>query len=279
MFVALGRISMYKQRLLACSLCLICLLAGCNKNKPASPAADNNRAPAKSAEAPGPAAPAAAPATEAEKPAAPPAAQQPPVVAERPPEPPPPPPPPVVIPAGTVLTVRLQQALGSKSSQEGQRFGASLAEPVVVKGKTLVPAGAMASGLVTDAKAAGRFKGGATLSLVLDGLVVRGTQYSIKTMAAAQNSKGKGKRTATMVGGGTGAGAVIGGIAGGGKGAAIGALVGAGAGTAGAGLTGGDRDITLPAEAVVSFQMTAPLTVKPSAVGASPSAHASPPSP
>src|SRR5258707_12204727 len=44
---------------------------------------------------------------------------------------------------------------------------------------------------------------------------------------------GKGKRTATMVGGGAGLGAIIGGLAGGGKGAAIGALAGAGAGTAG----------------------------------------------
>ena len=64
-----------------------------------------------------------------------------------------------------------------------------------------------------------------------------------------------------MVGGGAGGGALIGGLAGGGKGAAIGALVGAGAGTVGAALTG-KRDITLPAESALSFQMTGPLTLK-----------------
>jgi hypothetical protein len=175
---------------------------------------------------------------------------------------PPPPPAPVVIPDGTVLTVRLQQALGSKSSQQGDRFDAIMSEPLVVKGKTVVPAGASASGAVTEAHAAGRFKGGATLNLVLDHVIIRGVRYRVQTATMSQTSKGKGKRTAAMVGGGGGAGALIGGIAGGGKGAAIGALVGAGAGTAGAGLTG-NRDITMPAESAVSFQMTHSLTLKP----------------
>jgi len=160
-----------------------------------------------------------------------------------------------------VLTVRLQQAVGSKASQQGDRFDAALAEPVVVNGKTIVPAGATASGTVTEAHAAGRFKGGATLNIVLNTLTVRGTPYPIQTMAMSQTSKGKGKRTAGMVGGGAGAGALIGGLAGGGKGAAIGALVGAGAGTAGAAFTG-NRDITLAAESAVSFQMTSSLTLK-----------------
>lgn len=166
-----------------------------------------------------------------------------------------------MIPNGTVLTVRLQQALGSKSNQQGDRFDATVAEPVIVKGKTIIPAGASASGSVTEAHAAGRFKGGATLDINLDHVTIGGVRYRIQTMTLAQTSKGKGKRTAAMIGGGGGAGALIGGLAGGGKGAAIGALVGAGAGTAGAGLTG-NRDITLPAESAASFQMTHSLTLK-----------------
>jgi glucose/arabinose dehydrogenase len=174
----------------------------------------------------------------------------------------PPAPQPVVIPEGTVVAVRLDQAVSSKTSHTGDRFEASLAQPVVVKGKTIVPTGAVASGTVTSAQSAGKFKGAAALSLVLDTLVVHGTKYHIQTMALSQSSKGKGKRTATMVGGGAGAGALIGGIAGGGKGAAIGALVGGGAGTAGAGMTGNNNDITLPVESAVSFQLTAPVTLK-----------------
>ena len=64
-----------------------------------------------------------------------------------------------------------------------------------------------------------------------------------------------------MVGGGAGVGALIGGLAGGGKGAAIGAIAGAGAGTAGSAFTG-NRDITLPAESVVSFKLEAPLEIR-----------------
>jgi hypothetical protein len=156
----------------------------------------------------------------------------------------------------------LDQPVSSKTSQTGDRFEASLTKPVVVNGKTLVPTGAVLGGKVTNAQSAGRFKGAAALSLVLDTLVVQGTKYQIKTNSLTQNSKGKGKRTATMVGGGAGAGALIGGLAGGGKGAAIGALVGGGAGTAGAGMTGNDNDITLPVESAVSFQLTAPVTLK-----------------
>jgi hypothetical protein len=220
------------------------LLSACNRNKPASPSADNSSS---SSTASAPADPGSTSA---------------PVSSDRQAPPTPAPPPmPVVIPSGTVPTVRLQQAIGSKSSEQGDRFQASLAEPVVMSGKTVIPAGSITSGTVTEAHAAGRFKGGATLNVVLDSLTVRGAPHSIQTTAMAQQSKGKGKRTATMVGGGAGVGALIGGVAGGGKGAAIGGLVGAGAGTAGAGMTG-NRDIALPAESALSFQMTAPLTLK-----------------
>lgn len=188
-------------------------------------------------------------------------AAQPAPAPEPPPPAPKPKPKPVVIPAGTVLSVRLQQALGSKTSSVGDRFDATVAQPVTVGGKTVVPAGAAASGTVTEAHAAGRFKGAATLGVTLSALTIGGHTYQIATVAASQASKGKGKRTAGMIGGGAGGGALIGGLAGGGKGAAIGALVGAGAGTVGSAFTG-NRDITLPAESAVGFQMTEPLTLK-----------------
>jgi hypothetical protein len=82
----------------------------------------------------------------------------------------------------------------------------------------------------------------------------------VTTSAYLKTEKGKGKRTAGMVGGGAGGGALIGGLAGGGKGALIGGLIGAGAGTAGAALTG-NKDIVIPAESVVSFKLEAPVTV------------------
>jgi hypothetical protein len=168
---------------------------------------------------------------------------------------------PLIVPAGTVLTVRLGQAVGSKISTAGQTFTATLATPVSVDGKTAIPAGATASGTVVDAKPLGRFKGGASLELRLTSITVNGSDQSISTSAVTRSEKGKGKRTAVLAGGGAGLGALIGGLAGGGKGAAIGALAGAGAGTGGAAFTG-NKDVVLPAESALSFKLEQPLQVK-----------------
>jgi len=167
----------------------------------------------------------------------------------------------VVVPAGTTLTVRLGEAVGSKISTSGQSFSATLATPVEVGGKTIIPSGAAARGVVTDAKPLGRFKGGAVLQIKLNSVTINGTEHAIDTSAVTRAEKGKGKRTAVLTGGGAGLGAIIGGLAGGGKGAAIGALAGAGAGGAGSAFTG-NKDVVLPAESAVSFKLEAPLELK-----------------
>ena len=171
------------------------------------------------------------------------------------------PPKPIVVPAGTVLSVVLDQAVGSKISTPGQAFSATVQSPVEVDGRVAIPKGARASGVVKDAKSAGRFKGGAVLSLTLTSVTVKNEDYNIQTTAPSEASKGKGKRTAAMVGGGAGGGALIGGLAGGGKGALIGGLIGAAAGTGGAGLTG-NREIVLAAETPLTFKLVEPLEIK-----------------
>jgi len=177
------------------------------------------------------------------------------------PQAPPPPPQPVVVPAGTILTVTTNQALSTKSVQTGTAFTGSIRTPITLNGKMAIPVGSDVTGIVQDAKKAGKFKGGASLTLALDSVTVRGHRYNIVTEYFAQESKGKGKRTAGMIGGGAGVGAAIGGLAGGGKGAAIGALAGATAGTVGA-MTG-NRDIELPAESALTFKLDRPLTLQP----------------
>src|ERR1035437_8392942 len=106
-----------------------------------------------------------------------------------------------------------------------------------------------------------RFKGAAVLQLVLETVTVNNDSYDVKTSSVSRYLKGKGKRTATLIGGGAGGGALIGGLAGGGNGALIGAALGAGAGTAGAAYTG-EKEIVLPAESTLSFKLAEPLTVK-----------------
>ncbi len=168
---------------------------------------------------------------------------------------------PLVVPADTVLAVVLDQTISSKTSSSGERFSATVESPVEVEGKVAIPKGARADGVVKEAKAAGRFKGGAVLSLALTSVTVGGKDYEIQTSAPTMASKGKGKRTAAMVGGGAGGGALIGGLAGGGKGAVIGGLIGAAAGAGGAGFTG-NRDITLRAETALDFKLLQPVDIK-----------------
>jgi len=186
--------------------------------------------------------------------------------AETQPTPPPPvqakpKPEPIIVPAGTTLTVRLTQAVGSKISQPGQSFSGTVADAVVIGSRTAIPAGAAVTGTVTDAKPLGRFAGGASLSLQLTSVNLHGTDRAIQTSAVTQSAKGKGKRTGVMAGGGAALGALIGGLAGGGKGAVIGAVAGGGAGTGGAAFTG-NKNIVLPAESALSFTLAQPLEIK-----------------
>ncbi|HXX71143.1 MAG TPA: BON domain-containing protein [Candidatus Acidoferrum sp.] len=176
--------------------------------------------------------------------------------------PPPPPPPPIVVPAGTDLVVTTSQALGSKLSQTGQTFLASVAQTVSVDGQTAIPKGSAVSGTVVTAKEKGKIKGEGQLSLTLKSVTVNGQTYPIRTATLDSTVKGKGKRTAATTGGGAAGGALIGGIAGGGKGAGIGALVGAGAGFVGGAFTG-NKQIELPAESALTFSFSAPLTLPP----------------
>lgn len=224
-------------------LCLSIAFLGCKSNKSSDSSTSDANSPNSASAPASPAADSSAPSTgSAMKPRA--EAPQ-----------------PVILPTGTVLTVRLGEAVGSKISQPGQAFSASLAEPVQVDGREMIRAGATASGVVVDAAPLGRFKGGARLQLKLTSINVKGTDKGIQTSSIERTEKGKGKRTAVLAGGGAAVGALIGGLAGGGKGAAIGALAGGGAGTGGAAFTG-NKDIVIPAESALSFKLEQPLELR-----------------
>jgi hypothetical protein len=185
-----------------------------------------------------------------------------PPVQQSPPPPPQAPPPPkkVTIPAGTQLTIRLDNPLDSERNQVGDTFHGSLSTPIVLDGETVIPAGVDVVGRVANVKSAGRFAGNSELTLELTSLSVNGRTYNIQTNQWTRAGNGEGKNTATKVGVGTAAGAILGGIFGGGKGAAIGAATGAGAGTGVAASKKGQQ-IQLPAEAVLNFQTINAVTV------------------
>ena len=167
---------------------------------------------------------------------------------------------PIVVEAGTPIVVTADQAVSSKTNSSGDHFEASLAQPVMVGNRVVIPKGAKATGTVVDAKSAGRFKGNAAISVELTSVTVKGQEYRVKTSEITEAGKGRGKRTAETTGGGAAVGAIIGAIAGHGKGAAIGAAAGAGAGAAGGALTG-ERDITINAETKLTFKLKDALEI------------------
>ena len=169
---------------------------------------------------------------------------------------------PIVVPAGTRIRVRLGQTLSTKENQTGDSFSGVLVDSVRVNGQTVIPAGARARGVVTESKGLGKFKGQAVLAIRLDSVSADGRTYQVRTSHVERVEKGKGKRSAVLTGGGAGLGALIGGLAGGGKGALIGGLVGGGGGAAGSAFTG-NKDLVIPAESVLTFDLERSLTVTP----------------
>jgi len=185
-----------------------------------------------------------------------------PTVSLVPPPPPPPVPANVTIPAGTSLAIRIDQRISAKSSRAGDKFTGEIVDPVLASDSSiLVPKGSLVGGVVDVAHRRGHFKGASMLELRLTSLTLNGTQYPLATKDMAERKKGKGKRSAAIIGGGAGLGMLVGGIATGGVGLVVGGLVGGGAGTAVAGLTG-NRDLNIPAESIVHFKLADDLVVQ-----------------
>ena len=180
----------------------------------------------------------------------------------------PPPPAPVepvdlTIPAGTRLAIRIDQRISVKQSHEGDTFTGEIVEPVrSLDNVVVVPKGTPVNGVVAAAYRRGHFKGSSLLELRLTSMTLNGRRYALTTQDLTETKKGKGKRSAAMIGGGSGLGMLVGGVATGGVGLVVGGLAGGGAGAATAGLTG-NRDIVIPAESIVHFKLAERLRVQP----------------
>ena len=169
----------------------------------------------------------------------------------------------VNIAAGTNLTIRINQHISVKTSHAGDRFDGEVVDPVVGSNdRVVIPRGTPVGGVVVASHRRGHFKGSSILELRLTSLTLNGTRYRLDTGSLTQTKKGKGKRSAAIIGGGAGAGMLIGGVATGGVGLLVGGLVGGGGGTLISGLTG-NRDIDIPAESIVRFKLADNLVVQP----------------
>lgn len=166
----------------------------------------------------------------------------------------------VTIPTGTRLTIRTIDPIDSDRNRVGDKFAATLEQPVYVNDQLVAPKGTNVYGRLEEAKQSGQFAGKAQLRLSLTGIVINGQTYGLSTGDYELSGKSRTANTATKVGGGAALGAVIGAIAGGGKGAAIGAGVGAGAGTAVQVATKGDQ-VHVPSETLLEFSLDQPATI------------------
>jgi hypothetical protein len=135
------------------------------------------------------------------------------------------------VPAGTKVSIRLAEAVGSATNKIGDPIEATLAAPVSVSGVQVLPAGSPVRGEVTGVQQSGKVKGRASLEMTFTNVTARGETYPLDARFSMVAPSGK-KRDVEKVAIPAAGGAIVGAIVGGGKGAAIGAAVGGGAGTA-----------------------------------------------
>jgi YmgG-like glycine-zipper protein len=168
---------------------------------------------------------------------------------------------PISVPKGTMLNVRLTQAIEVDAAQAGQTFKSVLDDPVMLGGQVVVPRSAVVVLQAAKVEQAGAMKGADKIVLKANSLAFGGRQYEIATTYVESKGSGEGKKTTRKVAGGAGLGAIIGGIAGGGTGAAIGAAAGAATGAIMS--SQGTEHLKLDAETRLQFTLNAAVAVRP----------------
>ncbi|MGB8029961.1 MAG: BON domain-containing protein [Terracidiphilus sp.] len=171
---------------------------------------------------------------------------------------------PVTIPPGMLLQVRTSEPVDSKRAKDGEPVQFTVIQDVAVGGVLAIPRGATVHGVVTEAKnvGSGNLAGSSVLALTLTWLDLGGQSYPLTTNEFKVKGPNKAGQTVGSAAGGALIGAIIGCAVGRGPGCAIGAGAGAAGGTAASAASSGPR-VWIPAEALVTFHINAPLTVNP----------------
>jgi hypothetical protein len=184
------------------------------------------------------------------------------------------------VPAGTALMVKLETTLATFSNKPGDPFHGQLAQPVVLNGRTVIPAGATVEGRVTKVEEPRRITGKPTIGILPEALVlpsgerffldatlvdtdIRGTDVN---QEGQFKGSGHDRRDQEEAGGGTLGGMLIGGLIGGPPGILIGGVVGAG--STGAHWLSKHRSATLPAGTTLTIELNRPLAMAPAVASA-----------
>jgi hypothetical protein len=164
------------------------------------------------------------------------------------------------IPSGTQVVVRLIDGADSQRDGLGKTYRASVEQPVVVNGQTVIPRGSDAVAVLSDDQKSGKIEGKTVLTIALRSVSVNGRTYDLATSSVSKASGSRTTKSGEVIGGAAALGAIIGALAGGGRGAAIGAVSGAGVGTAAQVATSGER-VKIPSETVLTFMLQNPLYI------------------
>jgi hypothetical protein len=164
------------------------------------------------------------------------------------------------LPSGSVIPVRFETSVSSAHNGPEDRVLATVRQDVRGAGGVVIPAGSEMRGHVLSAKRSGRVKGRAQLSLRFSEVNVNGRWHRIGTQRISLVARDSHKKDGVIIGGGAGAGAIIGAIADGKEGAAKGALLGAGTGT-GVVLATRGKEVGIGSGARWRVRLTQPLVI------------------
>jgi hypothetical protein len=167
----------------------------------------------------------------------------------------------ITIPVGTLFKVQLNQSIRASIHRNGQSFFATLKEPIMLGGKTLIPEGIPLLGVISRSVESGHFSGMALIELQLVRIIMPNeTTYLLTTEPFQKTGRAHLLRNIGLIGGGAilgaGAGILFGQI----SGALVGMGLGAGTGAVFAYVTG-KEDLFLKAGTELLFKLSRPITI------------------
>lgn len=155
---------------------------------------------------------------------------------------------PYTLPAGTVIRVKMDNGITSRSASVNDTFTTTVSVPVFIRNVEVIPAGTVIEGRVVKVGHAKRGGGAGFIGVAFEALKLPGGAFrkiagelgideesdpadpDAQAVDNSNSNDNASTENAAFIAGGAGAGALVGGLAKGGSGAAIGGAIGAGAG-------------------------------------------------